>query len=58
MLASEGTLMPDEADHVRSLIDVRNAAIYGDLLVRPSKEDVSRFVQIMRSLMDREVVPA
>lgn len=51
VLAGDGALTPDEADHVRSLIEARNATIHGDLLVRPSKDDISRFVEIMRALL-------
>ena len=55
VLAGDGVLTPDEADHVRSLIEARNATIHGDLLVRPSKKDISRFVEIMRSLLGRNL---
>jgi uncharacterized protein YutE (UPF0331/DUF86 family) len=58
VLANKGVLMPDEAQKVRSLIAARNSTIHGDLLMRASANDVTAFVGIMRSLLDRQPVPA
>ncbi len=51
VLASEGQLMPSEADSARQLITARNRLIHGDLEVEVTKEDIARLPAILRTLL-------
>jgi uncharacterized protein YutE (UPF0331/DUF86 family) len=52
VLASEGYLTPDEADHLRSLSDKRNKLIHGELQTRITRSEVTRFADVLDTLAD------
>lgn len=49
-LAQEGWLTPSEADIVRGLVAKRNEYIHGNLQLAVAKNDIERFLQILKQL--------
>jgi uncharacterized protein YutE (UPF0331/DUF86 family) len=61
LLASEGYLTPDEADHLRELAKAHNAFIHGELDTEISEDELRNFSAILSTLagmIDRAAVQA
>jgi len=53
VLAMDGQLLPNEADTLRTLADLRNRLIHGKLDVEVPVEDLRKFIGILNSLAKR-----
>lgn len=51
VLASDGYLMPSEADFLRVLAEKRNKLIHGELNIRISDQEISDFLSILNEMM-------
>jgi hypothetical protein len=51
-LASEGYIMPDEADLLRRLSRTRNEVAHGRLDLTPSADDVALLIAVTRSMLE------
>jgi uncharacterized protein YutE (UPF0331/DUF86 family) len=56
MLGQEGFLPPDDADSIRTLADVRNRLIHGELTIQLSQENLDKLLQILIQLRDQEPI--
>jgi Uncharacterized conserved protein len=62
VLARDGEIMPDEADLLRRLAELRNHLIHGVLHVAPNQEAIEQFAAVLKRLsstqMNDAVLPA
>lgn len=52
-LATEGYLTPIEADQLRTVISLRNAAVHGSLAPEISRDQLDGFVKVLRTLSEQ-----
>jgi uncharacterized protein YutE (UPF0331/DUF86 family) len=52
VLASEGFLMPSEADTLRRMAELRNAVAHGQLVATVTEKDIDELIAAVRSLAD------
>jgi REase_AHJR-like len=50
VLATEGHITPNEADHVRRLVDDRNRLVHGALDMSVSEADLKQFIEVLKTL--------
>lgn len=50
VLASEGDLLPTQADELRLLVSKRNSLIHGELETAITREDLAKFIAILEQL--------
>jgi uncharacterized protein YutE (UPF0331/DUF86 family) len=50
VLAAEGYITPNEADHLRHLAEGRNHLIHGGLETSVSDADIQRFVEVLKTM--------